>query len=521
MTDISLNLFDDLLLYTTLDGEILDANDLFTDVFKKSKDALIGKKECEVLDIECSSKNSYDLVKENGHVILDEIIILQDENHYFKTKKEIIFDKKANCEIIKINRKDMSFSKYDFIQNNEHKNLLKYIAKGESIEFILNEIIKSVESRNPDMICSILLLDESGEKLLKAAAPSLPEYYTDKLEGMLIGEKVGSCGAAVYLKKRVIVSDISTHENWKYAKNLAHKVNLRACWSQPFFSSSNKVLGSFAIYYNETKEPTDFDIYLIEDIASIVGIAVDIAQSKKKDDLLFQQSKMAEMGKMIENIAHQWKQPLSVILSAATGIRFNTSIQSTNNEGIIRPLDSIEDSVQYLSKTIDDFRDFFKIKKQKELFFLNKTFDKTLNILSSEFKNRNIDILLDIEKIEVLGFENELIQVFMNILNNAKDALIKNKISNKVILINVTKDNDKLKINITDNAGGVPSDIKSRIFESYFTTKEDTGGTGIGLYMSKMIIEKHMKGTIEVENVDFEHKNSIYHGAKFTITSSF
>jgi len=138
-----------------------------------------------------------------------------------------------------------------------HKKLLTYIAKGESVEFVLNEIIKSVESKNTHMICSILILNESKKRLIKCAAPSLPEFYTNKLDNMEIGEKVGSCGAAVYLKERVIVEDISSHENWKYAKKLAESANLRACWSQPFFSSSNQVLGSFAIYYDKPKKPTD------------------------------------------------------------------------------------------------------------------------------------------------------------------------------------------------------------------------------------------------------------------------
>ena len=130
----------------------------------------------------------------------------------------------------------------------KHKLLLKYIAQGEPLSFILDEIIKSVESRNQNMICSILVLDKTKQKLLKGAAPSLPSYYNDAISGMLIGEKVGSCGAAAFLKERVIVDNINTHENWKFAKKLANKANLHACWSQPLFSSNNMYKWTFLCF---------------------------------------------------------------------------------------------------------------------------------------------------------------------------------------------------------------------------------------------------------------------------------
>jgi len=316
MVSTNINLFDNMISYTNLDHEIIAVNDTYMKIFRKTDNELLGKKEPKVLNINHNPHSNAYIPTINKPLIQDEMITLEGETRYYLTKRELIFNKDTNSTKIKISRKDITFSKQYQVQYNEHKKLLTYIATGKPIEFILNAIIKSVENRNQDMICSILILDEDQKRLLKGASPSLPEFYTNKLDKMLIGEKVGSCGAAVYLKQRVVVSDISTHDNWKYAKNLARKANLHACWSQPFFSSKNKVLGSFAIYYKKIKHPTDFDLHLIEDIASIVGIAIEKYQYKVKEEIYKQKQKEQE-----ELIVEKSKQAEEEILRSKNQLR--------------------------------------------------------------------------------------------------------------------------------------------------------------------------------------------------------
>ncbi len=366
------NLFDDILSYTSLEGKIISINDIYLSTFKKVEEDLIGKHENEILNLSFEYEKNKNNLQKDTFIIVDEKITLEEEIHYFITKREFLDDK------IKIQRKDITFSKQYQIQYKEHKKLLRHIASGKSIQFILNKIIKSVESRNTNMICSILLLDQEKKTLSKAAAPSLPDFYINKLENMSIGEKVGSCGAAVYLEKRVIVSDISTHENWKAAKNLAEKANLKACWSQPFFSSTNQVLGSFAIYYKQVKKPSEFDIYLIEDIASIVGIAIEKhlytikeerykQEQKVQEKLLILKTKKAMMGEMLENIAHQWRQPLSVISTCATGALVDIEYDLSSPEKEKMAFENINVNAQYLSSTIDEFRKYFMSKNKKNV----------------------------------------------------------------------------------------------------------------------------------------------------------
>ena len=248
-----------------------------------------------------------------------------------------------------------------------------------------------------------------------------------------------------------------------------------------------------------------------------IGTIQNISEMKKKDNLLFQQSRMAAMGEMLENIAHQWRQPLSVISAAATGVKFRSNFDMLKQEDIDNSMDHINGSVQHLSQTIEDFRDFFKSDKKENQFILKDVFAKTLKLITSQFKTAEISIIENIEEISLFGLENELIQVLINILNNARDELIKKENQDKLILIDVTLKNNYVQILVKDNAGGIPSDILNDVFKSHFTTKQESSGTGVGLYMSKTIIEEHMKGNISVRNVSFLYEDKPYSGAEFKI----
>ena len=239
---------------------------------------------------------------------------------------------------------------------------------------------------------------------------------------------------------------------------------------------------------------------------------------KEKEILLIQKSKMAAMGEMIENIAHQWRQPLSLISVVSSTLLLQKKLDMhIPKDEECEQLTKIGDTVNYLSQTIDDFRSFFKEKKLKENFLLEDSYKKVLNLMCSNFKAMQIDVIENIENVEIETFENELIQVIMNILTNAKDVLLsKGNDFRKLIFIEIYKENDKSIFSIKDNAGGIPIENIEKIFEPYFTTKGDEG-TGIGLHMSKEIIQNHMNGELKVENSTFDYQGEEYKGAKFTI----
>ncbi len=243
----------------------------------------------------------------------------------------------------------------------------------------------------------------------------------------------------------------------------------------------------------------------------------------KNQDILHQQSKMAAMSEMIGNIAHQWRQPLSTITTSSSGIVLQKEMGILSDEFFMEALKKINSSAQHLSKTIDDFRNFFSPNKIKTKFLIDDLFITTLNLISAQFSAKDIKIIKHIENIELYTYENELVQALINILNNARDELIKLPSSEeKLIFIDVLKNTEEnnIEIIIKDNAGGIEEEYLQKIFEPYFSTKHKSQGTGIGLYMTEEIIVKHLKGQIIVENKQFIYNNKNHKGAEFKLEFS-
>ena len=258
-------------------------------------------------------------------------------------------------------------------------------------------------------------------------------------------------------------------------------------------------------------------IYYVASFLDITKQKIMEDKLTQKEQLLIQQSKMAQMGEMLENIAHQWRQPLSIITTSATGLKIQEESALLTSERLIESLEIIVKASLHLSNTIDDFRDFYKNDKEKKSFNLNNTVEKSLALVSSKFKNQDIELKIEVEDIEINGFENELIQVFINILSNAKDELVKKDNQNRLIYIFTKQENEHICISFQDNTGGIKKEFLPYIFDNHFTTKEHEDGTGIGLYMSKLIIDK-MNGEIKASNEKISYYDKTFDGAKFTIT---
>jgi ABC-type amino acid transport substrate-binding protein/nitrogen-specific signal transduction histidine kinase len=224
----------------------------------------------------------------------------------------------------------------------------------------------------------------------------------------------------------------------------------------------------------------------------------------KQQQLLLNQSKIASMGEMMGNIAHQWRQPLSIISTASTGLlmekEFNKKI---SDEKFKDTLNTINEHAQYLSQTIDTFRDYINSNKKIQKVILQDSINVGINIVHASYQNNYIKLVSNIENVEKLEINlvsNELSEVIINILNNAKDAIKQNNIQNPCVKIDLKKLEDKVIISIEDNAGGIPEDIIAKIFEPYFTTKHKSQGTGLGLHMSYQIITESLKGNIYAKN---------------------
>lgn len=256
----------------------------------------------------------------------------------------------------------------------------------------------------------------------------------------------------------------------------------------------------------------------------LLGVYKDITKDKEnkeelkeKEQMLFQQSKMAAMGEMIGNIAHQWRQPINAIGIILQKMPVLQRREKLTQEALKINVDKGMKIISQMSTTIDDFRDFFKPNKNKTTFLLEKAFLKTKDLFGQSYLNNSIELIESCESVEVTTLFNELVQIVMNVLNNSKDVLI-TKEGRRLVFISIEKDSQNGIIKIRDNGGGIPPAIIEKIFEPYFTTKDKDQGTGIGLYMSFEMMTKHIGGTITTSNVDYTFEEKEYTGAEFTIT---
>jgi signal transduction histidine kinase len=242
--------------------------------------------------------------------------------------------------------------------------------------------------------------------------------------------------------------------------------------------------------------------YLKEEINRLNKQIVDeIKYNRDKDKMLFQQNKMASMGEMIGNIAHQWRQPLmelsSIFMLLESKLEFEGEVSSYD---ILETIRRSEKITKHMSQTIDDFRNFFAKDKEKEFFKVSNQISIAISMLNSSLIQNNIKVDIILQKNSVLyGLKSEYAQVLINILSNARDELILRKIENPKITLILNEINKKSIVKIIDNAGGIKVEPLEKIFEPFFTENKKNG-TGIGMFMSKLIIENNMNGRLFVEN---------------------
>jgi signal transduction histidine kinase len=233
----------------------------------------------------------------------------------------------------------------------------------------------------------------------------------------------------------------------------------------------------------------------------------EVDKQQNQEKLMIHQSRQAAMGEMLESIAHQWRQPLNIIGLATVNLETQVAFGNINNDEFSDKIGIITKNIQYMSDTIDDFRDFLNPQKAMIAFEPKKSIEDVLNILNAQLKNYKIDTTINSScNTNIYGVENEFKQVIIIILNNSKDAIKQKQIRDKSVdgkvYIKIDCQNGYLTIKICDNGGGISDDVITHVFDPYFSTKQNANGTGIGLYIAKNIIESRMKGNISVKNTN-------------------
>ena len=240
-------------------------------------------------------------------------------------------------------------------------------------------------------------------------------------------------------------------------------------------------------------------------------VEIGIEDGKRKDKAILQQARLARMGSMISMIAHQWRQPLSELSGTLMELEAATRFKKVDEKHILNSLEKSDTLIDFMSNTIDDFRNFYKPDKKKEDFNILEYCKKAMDLVDASLKDNNIELQLEIKNNRNFhGYPREFSQVILNLISNARDILIERKIQNPIIYFKLESKGLKSIITVRDNAGGIFEENLELIFDPYFSTKDSSKGTGLGLYIAKLIIERNMGGELSVSNEE--------HGAMFKIT---
>ncbi|PHS58281.1 MAG: hypothetical protein COB17_03405 [Sulfurimonas sp.] len=422
------------------------------------------------------SNDILDVIKKDFYISLYDDKVSQD---YINTTLSLFVTKKF---------------KYIYLIDKEY-NHFRFLADGSLID---DEKSEFGESYQPFQV-------SEWDKIYKNKKPiffthsKFNNIWTTYLNPIIINDKI----------EAILVIDFSLQEHDKIEETLLVLDNMLMIASSfliiifiliLWFSHIDKKRENqknivFDMLIAESKKVQDLNLNLASQVEE------EVNKNRAKDQQLLQQSRLAQMGEMISMIAHQWRQPLSVISAVAISLNIKAELGTADKSTVIDFSKRISEYSKHLSSTIDDFRDFFKPNKEKENTSFNYLIESVLRIVEIEITTNNIYILKHLKcHNEFDSYANELKQVILNILKNSQDILLENKIQDPFIKILTYSTEENLILEISDNGGGIPDDIITKIFDPYFSTKLDKNGTGIGLYMSKIIVEEHCSGKLNVKN---------------------
>lgn len=454
-----------------------------------------------MLSIKLPYKSSAMIVDEKGNILamdssFEPILGMKElkEHDYDKPLKNTIL-KPKDFNLFKDEKNKVS----QFLANAIEKNITLVEYFDDNFSFLLTQ--NSIEKTGWRLI---LLIDE--DSLLASSENLKDEAYT--IGFIAIGVMIffyifflAWVLRRVHFFSQTILKPINELIS---ATNTMKETLTKSSLSKTPIEEFNKLIDNFSLMSRKLEE-----IYQVMDIK----IKEAVAENRDKDKYILQQSRQAQMGEMISMIAHQWRQPLSAISTVIAGLKLKQVLnkfdlttpegREEHNKNLITSFEKIDQYVKFLTSTIDDFRNFFKPNKKKEEVLLIDLVNKTIAIINKAFEVNKIEIKIDNKsQRKVNTYANEVMQVILNILKNSEDIFKDKDIENSKINIKIYSDEQSEIIEIQDNAGGIPEDIIEHIFDPYFSTKTEKNGSGLGLHMSKTIIEGHCKGKIVASNIN-------------------
>jgi signal transduction histidine kinase/CheY-like chemotaxis protein len=481
----------------------------------------------------------YRIVKPDGTVV------------WLLDRKSLIYDETGKAVQMGGIAKDNTQRKILERRKANQNEILDSIVKGKSLPDILELIVKSVEEEDPTSICSILLLDEEGKHLHTGAAPNLPDFYNQAVDGIEIGEHVGSCGAAAYSKKRVIAEELLTHPNWIEYRELVQKANLRSCWSEPILDESGNVLGTFAIYHHIPKSPGENEIELLKSVVALASLSItrkrneekirnmnaeleirieerteqlaeineklyeEIEERKKIEEELEKAKAEAERANLaksefLSRMSHELRTPMNAILGFAQLMDMG-ELTPAQKKGVAQILKS----GKHLLDLINEVLDLAKIEAGKQTVSpepvnVSEIITQAVDIVSKIAEEKEITIKPNLESaknIFVKADRQRLLQVLLNLLNNAikynrKGGVVSMEYGERSKEYGEGSKEKGVRISVIDSGVGISKENIEKLFipfERLGAELKAVEGTGLGLTISKKFIEL-MNGSIGIES---------------------
>ena len=378
-------------------------------------------------------------------------------------------------------------------------HILEMIARDGPLGEILENLVSVVEAQFAGLLCSVLLLDEDGQRARHGAAPSLPESYAKVIDGIPIGPKAGSCGTAMYRREPVVVTDILQDPLWETYRGVAEAYGFRACWSTPILAHSGKALGSFAMYYREPRSPTPAETRALEMATHLAGIAIERKMAREERERLRQAqadlahiNRVTTMGELTASLAHEIKQPITAAgINARTCLRWLGSDDPDVSEAREAASRLVTDVTRAAEITGRISLQFMKGPPQRELVDANEVIREMVVLLRGEATEYSISVRTELAEglPQVTGDRMQLQQVLMNLIMNSIDAMKDVEGTRELTIHSQRGENEQLVLSISDTGVGLPPQQTDQIFNAFFTTKPH--GTGMGLRISRSIVESH------------------------------
>ena len=457
-------------------------------------------RECEVLPLSSNSEKRREFMNVTKPYLIEPLVLATKINSKFVTSIEELKDKKIGIT----NGYSISTSlkkKYPYLQIVNTKNVIDGLEKVNQGElFGQIDAISTLNYYIQDSFWNkIKISGKLDEKYELGIASNKDDNFLHKILSKVIQNISKEEHRQIYYK-------------WNVKEKIIEKTNYTLLLEVFLILLSIIILIMF--WNNKLKKAVNNKTQELKQLNDSLEqkVSDEIEKNRQNEINLLEQAKMAQMGEMIGNIAHQWRQPLSAISSYSSSLKLLSQLDNLSRKEIEDTADKISEKTQYLSNTIETFRNFLAESKEEQELILQDVINISIDIISASLKDHNIKLIKNIndkESFKIKMMKGELEQVLINIMNNAKDILLEKKNSNPYIKIELTKQAYKYIISIEDNGGGIPEKIITKIFDPYFTTKHKTQGTGLGLHMSYRIITDSINGKIYVKNI----KN----GAKFFI----